>query len=177
LGKVNTPPPVKLICGFIFSGPEVIQQAVQRLQVQLGPIDVQSEIFLFSHTEYYRKEMGQGLGRLFVSFSRLIRRERLAEVKLLTNGLEENLSRTLKGQNRRQVNIDPGYLEASKLVLASTKNFSHRIYLSRGIYAEVTLQYRQNRFQPLPWTYPDYQSPQVLSFLQRARRVYLEQVR
>ena len=167
---------MKLICGFIFSGPEVIQQAVQRLQVQLGPIDVQSEIFLFSHTEYYRKEMGEGLGRMFVAFSRLIRRERLAEMKLLTNGLEENLSQEIKSLKRRRINIDPGYLEASKLVLASTKNFSHRIYLGRGIYAEVTLQYRQNRFQALPWTYPDYQTHQVLSFLQRARQVYMRQV-
>lgn len=167
---------MKLICGFIFSSPEVIQQAVQRLQVQLGPIDIQSEMFLFSHTEYYQREMGKSLGRLFLSFARLIRRERLAEIKLLTNGLEENLSHVLKGKSRRQINIDPGYLEASKLVLASTKNFSHRIYLSRGIYAEVTLQYRQNRFQPLPWTYPDYQTPQVLSFLLRARQVYMKQI-
>lgn len=176
MGTIKTPTRVKLICGFIFAGQDVLQKTVERLQVRLGPVDVHSEIFPFTHTDYYRGEMGENLGRVFVGFARLIRPEQLPEVKILTNGLEAYLSFQMGGQKRRRINIDPGYIEASKLVLASTKNFSHRIYLGRGIYAEVTLQYRRNRFEPFPWTYPDYQTPQALSFLQRARQVYLKQI-
>jgi len=177
LGKVHTPLPVKLICGMIFTGQDVLQHAAQRLQVRLGSIDIYSEIFPFTHTAYYNREMGSDLKRVFVAFAQLVRCERLSEVKILTNGLEENLALEVSGQLRRRINIDPGYLEASKLVLASTKNFSHRIYLKRGIYAEVALQYRNNRFEPLPWTYPDYQDPKVVKFLRRVRKVYMEQVR
>lgn len=176
MGKISTPLPVKLICGIIFSGQEVLQHAIERLQVRLGSIDVHSEIFPFTHTDYYRKEMGKDLGRVFVAFERLIRCEQLPEIKILTNGLEKSLALNSAGKLKRRINIDPGYLEASKLVLASTKNFSHRIYLQKGIHAEVTLQYRQNRFQPLTWTYPDYQDPRVLKFLREVRRVYMGQV-
>jgi len=177
LGKIRTPSQVKLICGLIFSDTAILQQVLDRLEDKFGPVDVQSEVFPFTHTDYYRKEMGKGLGRKFVAFSRLIRQEQLPEVKLFTNGLEENLSVEIEGQKRRRVNIDPGYLEASKLVLVSTKNFSHRIYLRGGIYAEVALQYREKGFQPLPWTYPDYLTPQVLDFLRRVRMIYMGQVR
>jgi hypothetical protein len=177
MGQIRTPDPVKLICGFIFADQDVLQQAVERLQVRLGNIDQHSEIFPFTHTSYYRQEMGVELGRLFVAFERLIRCEQLPEIKILTNGLEENLARQTVSGKKRRINIDPGYLEASKLILASTKNFSHRVYLGRGIYAEVTLQYRGNNFEPLPWTYPDYQDIKVLDFLRRARRTYLGQVR
>ncbi len=176
MGQMRSPESVKLICGFIFASQDVLQHAVQRLQVRLGSVDVYSEIFPFTHTDYYRREMGPNLERLFLAFSRLVRCEQLPEIKILTNGLEENLSLTEGGQKRRRVNIDPGYLEASKLVLASTKNFSHRIYLGRGIYGEVTLQYRGNQFEPLPWTYPDYQDHRLLDFLRRARQVYMNQV-
>ena len=176
MGMIKTPSRVKLITGFIFTSQHVLQQAVERMQVRLGPVDVYSEIFPFTHTDYYGREMGEGLGRVFVAFVRLIRPEQLPEVKILTNGLEAYLSPQIEGQKRRRINIDPGYIEASKLVLASTKNFSHRIYLGRGIYAEVTLQYRHNRFEPFPWTYPDYQTAQAISFLQRARQVYMKQV-
>ena len=176
MGTIKTPLRVKLISGLIFAGQHVLQQAMERLQVRLGPVDVYSEIFPFTHTDYYGQEMGEGLERVFVAFVRLIRPEQLPEVKILTNGLEAYLSPQKEGRKRRRINIDPGYIETSKLVLASTKNFSHRIYLGRGIYAEVTLQYRHNRFEPFPWTYPDYQTPQATSFLQRARQVYMKQV-
>jgi hypothetical protein len=176
MGTMRTPASVKLICGCIFSTQDVLQHAVERLQVRLGRIDLHSDIFPFIHTDYYSQEMGSDLSRLFVAFQRLIRCEQLPEIKILTNGLEENLALTSAGRLKRRINIDPGYLEASKLVLASTKNFSHRIYLGRGIYGEVTLQYRANRFEPLPWTYPDYRELHVIDFLKRARRAYMEQI-
>jgi hypothetical protein len=177
MGQIRTPDPVKLFCGFIFSDRDVLQRAVERLQVRLGSIDLHSEIFPFTHTAYYSREMGRELSRLFVSFQRLIRCEQLPEIKILTNGLEKSLARDSAGGLRRRINIDPGYLEASKLVLASTKNFSHRIYLGRGIFGEVTLQYRANRFEPLDWTYPDYQDVPLIDFLKQARRTYMEQIR
>jgi hypothetical protein len=177
MGQMRTPEPVKLICGFIFGEQEILRQAVERLQVRLSPVDLHSEIFPFTHTNYYEEEMGSGLSRVFVAFQRLIRCEQLPEIKILTNGLEENLAISCAGALKRRINIDPGYLETSKLVLASTKNFSHRIYLGRGIYAEVTLQYRNHRFESLPWTYPDYQDARVLEFLRRAREAYMGQIR
>jgi hypothetical protein len=177
MGRIHTSDPVKLICGFIFCDQDILRLAVERLQVRLGVIDLYSEIFPFIHTDYYTREMGSGLSRLFVAFRRLIRCEQLPEIKILTNGLEENLALDSAKGLRRRINIDPGYLEASKLVLASTKNFSHRIYLGRGIYGEVTLRYRANRFEPLDWTYPDYQDIHLLDFLKQARRLYMDRIR
>ncbi len=177
MGRMHTPDPVKLVCGFIFHDQDILRYAVERLQVRLGSIDLHSEIFPFTHTDYYTREMGPELSRLFISFQRLIRCEQLPEIKILTNGLEENLALDAPGGLKRRINIDPGYLEASKLVLASTKNFSHRIYLGRGIYGEVTLRYRANRFEPLDWTYPDYQDHHLSDFLKQARRTYMGQIR
>lgn len=111
--------------------------------------------------------------RKFLSFESLISPQRLAEIKSLTNELEVRFQRQ---ESERGINIDPGYVEAGKLVLATIKNQQHRIYLGKGIYGEVTLRFRKGRFEPWEWTYPDYRSAPYLKFFNRVREIYLEQL-
>ena len=138
-----------------------------------GPTSHHSPAFPFDQSSYYEREMGPGLFRRFVSFARLIRREALVEIKLHTNEVEASLAEG----NKRRVNIDPGYITAEHLILASTKGAPHRPYLGRGIYADLTLLYREGAFRPLEWTYPDYASEEVRRLLEGVRRRYLEQLR
>jgi len=174
MGKAKLPLPVKLIVGFLFLEEEVFLRAKDELVNQYGEVDFESPSFDFSYTNYYKEEMGDKLWRKFVSFKSLVDPENIVAIKLFTNKLEDKLS--LPG-SRRRVNIDPGYLTLSKLVLATTKNFAHRIYLGRGIYAEVTLRYLKDKgFQPWEWTYPDYRSKKYLEIFNYLRGVYKKQI-
>ena len=119
-----------------------------------GETDFQSNPMPFTHTDYYQKEFGDGLQRVFISFKKLVSPNVLSKIKVSSNTIEKKLAQ----KDLRTVNIDPGYLALAKVVLASTKDFYHRIYLDKGIYAEITLLYQQKRFRPLEWTYPDYRS-------------------
>lgn len=176
MGAIKPVESVKLIVGVLSAAPDLFSQVAQHLTRQFGPIDHPSPILPFEFTSYYEKEMGQGIKRQFFSFEKLIKSENLARIKIWTNQLEVRLARkSLRPGIKRPVNLDPGYLTASKLVLASTKDYSHRIYLSGGIYAEVTLRYLKDRYQAWPWTYPDYQTADYLSFFQRVREIYLGQ--
>lgn len=143
------------------------------LEGLFGPVDMESSLIPFSFTDYYLPELGPDLKRKFLSFGSLIHPKRLAEIKSLTNELERRFQRQ---KGKRGINIDPGYLEAGKLVLATTKNQQHRIYLGKGIYAEVTLRFRKGRFEPWEWTYPDYRSRAYIDFFTKARKLYLEQL-
>lgn len=116
--------------------------------------------------------MGAGIKRQFISFTRLIFPEQLPVIKLLTNEMEQDLS--LEG--RRRVNIDPGYLSLAKVVLATTKDYSHRLYLGQGIYGEVTLTCAKGRFSSFPWTYPDYQTQAYQQFFKETRDIYKMQL-
>jgi hypothetical protein len=113
--------------------------------------------------------MGAPLYRRMIAFKELIEQDALADIKHQTDDLEGRFSR----DGRRRVNIDPGYLLRERFVLATGKNFSHRIYLRRGIYADLTLMYHKGGWQTLPWTYPDYAEPQMQAFLIKVRRKYV----
>ena len=141
-----------------------------------GEIDWESDPIPFDFTDYYEEEMGTGLLRKFVSFATLIDPGKLAEVKIRTNGLEQELAMDTGGQRRRRINLDPGYVDASRLVLATTKNVAHRICLGQGIYAEVTLTFRKKGCAYFDWTYPDYRSDRYTGLLCEIRRRYLDQV-
>jgi hypothetical protein len=167
------PKPAKLFLSVISSSAESINKTLSELEVLYGILDFVSPLLPFNHTDYYCAEMGKVLFRRFASFERLIRQEDLASIKLQTNLLE--VEKTTKGN--RLVNIDPGYLLAERLVLASGKNYGHRIYLSNGIYADLTLIYRDKDYQPLAWTYPDYGEEKVRSWLRAIREKYLIQLR
>jgi hypothetical protein len=143
---------MKLICGFL-GRPDRLEMARWALIGEFGAVDFESAPRPFDRTDYYEKEMGSGLSRVWISFRRLVHPEELANAKAVTNRLEMRFSGP---GGKRTVNLDPGLLDESKLILASTKNHAHRIYLSHGIYAEVTMVYRDGAWRDLPWTYPDY---------------------
>ncbi len=172
MGKVKVPDPVKLIVGIIFKDKGVLVKAEQSLIRRFGETDFQSPFLPFHQTDYYQEEMGRELQRKFISFQKLLSPENISPVKIYTNGVEKKLSR----EGKRRVNLDPGYLSASKLVLASTKNYSHRLYLGKGIYAEIALFYKEKGFRALPWTYPDYRSDGYLEVFREVRKIYLRQL-
>jgi hypothetical protein len=171
MGKITRVKPVKLITGFIFKDEKYFNQSEIILSRKFGKVDFKSLILPFNYTDYYAKEMGSGLSRAFISFKDLISPRALAAVKVLTNRVEEKIS--LKG--KRLVNIDPGYLDAARLVLASTKDYAHRLYLDRGIFAETTLIFKGHSFKDLEWTYPDYKSKEYLEIFSAIREIFLRQ--
>ncbi|MGH7192179.1 MAG: DUF4416 family protein, partial [Candidatus Saccharimonadales bacterium] len=142
-----------------------------------GPIADRSEVFDFSETNYYESTMGGGLWKQFLVFERPMPPERLVDAKLQTNAWEQEYAQVAGHSEPRPLNLDPGYLTAAKLVLASTKDHSHRIYLGRGIYAEVTLYYRGGRWQPREWTYPDYRRDDFQAFFSRVRDAWQRRAR
>jgi len=167
--SVPAPPrPAKLIVGFFLARQTVAETVCGRLEELFGPVDLVSDWLPFDFTDYYEKEMGRPLYRRLLAFKELIDQERLPDIKHQTNAVESTFTRG----GRREVNIDPGYLLLERLVLATGKNFSHRIYLRRGIYADLTLIYRKERFASLPWTYPDYADARLQEFLFKVRKTY-----
>ena len=173
MGKIKEPLLVKLIASVFTAGGELLDEARIRLSQEFGPIDYESEILPFDHTTYYVAEFGENLKRRFVAFEKLVHPGRLVEIKLLTNALEMEWA----VEGKRRINIDPGYVSHSKLVLATTKNHAHRIYLGQGIYAEVTLHFRDGAFRAWPWTYPDYASPPLIAIFNHIRGLYVKQLR
>jgi hypothetical protein len=160
--------PGKLVMGVFLKDKTLMDPVVHDLSAAFGTIEMVSPWFDFNYTNYYQKEMGAPLFRRMLVFQELIEQERLADCKLRTNALEAAFSQ----KSRRTVNIDPGYILYERFVLATGKNFSHRIYIGHGIYADLTLIYREKDFQPLPWTYPDYASAPMRRFLILVRTKY-----
>ena len=178
MGTINPPQKVKPFVGLLVSDFSLLNKCKEALEVYFGPSDMQSPIIPFSHSNYYNEEMGNKISRLWISFSQLQDPGNLAEWKITSNNLEDIWTINHSGKSLRQINIDPGYLSDSKIVLASTKNFSHRIYLSSGIYAEVTLNYRKAiGWQSFEWTYPDYKEAVAVNFFTRLRNKYRQQCR
>ena len=173
MGTVHPPAQVKLFCALLVAPTLPLDEIETVLAETYGVIVLRSIPTLFIQTTYYEREMGANLTRLYVAFDPLVSIAALAAVKHMTNRLEARWS-TLHGQ--RRVNIDPGYLDLAKVVLASTKDYSHRLYIGDGIFAEVTLRYRQHAFQPWEWTYPDYCVPATLTFFHQLRELYKRQL-
>ena len=168
---------MKLITGILACDEQVLSTARSGLESAMGEIDLASDIWPFGQPSYYVDEIGPRILRQFVSFTQLIDPGELADIKHQTNALEQELARSLALPFPRPANLDPGIIEPSKLVLATTKNYSHRIYIGRKMYAEVTLVYDKGLWQPLPYTYPDYRSPQYFEFFSKVRGRLLDQLR
>ena len=166
MAKTHKTEPVKLIAGLLYADTEIFLSTLNTLEGKFGPVQHETEPVAFTFTDYYRKEMGSDLKRCFISFENPVSPEHLADIKVATNKLE---SRNLNDSGGRKINIDPGLISLANLVLASTKDFAHRIYLGQGIYGEVSLLYENRAFIPLPWTYPDYHQPATIEFLVRVR--------
>ena len=162
--------PVKLVVGLLSSDRALLAQAESALAEGFGTVSAKSQELPFTFTDYYEKEMGPNLIRQWVAFHDLVEAEQIVDFKKTTGSLER---RFLGLNGKRRVNIDPGLLSLHNLVLASTKGFAHRIYLRSGIYADLALIFQSGKFQPLPWTYPDYQTPVCQEFLMRCRKELL----
>jgi len=177
MGRPAEAEPVKLIVGMLSAYPGALAEAENRLAEPLGPVDLRSDLFAHEFTEYYRDEMGHPLVRYFVAFERLLRPEDLAGIKRFTNDVEDRLADGGEWPAARPVNLDPGYITPAKLVLASTKDHAHRLYLGEGIYGELTLRYVRGQWRTHDWTYPDYRTPEYHAFFNRVRERLLAQRR
>jgi hypothetical protein len=169
LSVPQPPKPAKLIVGFFLKDKSLAADIARDLTVRLGPVETISPWLNFDFTSYYEKEMGAPLSRRLLVFKPLVEQTRLAAIKRISNALEMKYQRC----NQRQVNIDPGYLLPERFVLATGKNFTHRIYLGDGIYADLTLIFQQGAFRTLPWTYPDYADSRLIDFLTLVRNRYM----
>ena len=164
---------VKLIIGFIFDSEDALQKAGLLISKKFGQIDLESQIMDFPHTDYYSKELGENLKRKFVSIKQLIRPENIYRAKLITNNIEKKLSKS----GKRMINIDPGYITLGKLVLLTTKDYTHRIYLKKGVYAESTLKFHRGTYAPWETTYPDYRSEEYIKIFNEIRNLYERQIK
>ncbi len=166
----KTPDPAKLVIGCIMNDQDLIGQIFSVLEEAFGPVDMVSAWLNFTYTDYYYKEMGSPLFRKVFVFKELIEQDDLARIKEKTNEFEQQFAH----QGKRSINFDPGYMVSSRFILATGKEYSHRIYIGRKIYADLTLMYsKKEGFQTLDWTYPDYASATMLSFLSKVRDKYL----
>jgi len=197
----------KLIAALMSSDERRINEALSLLEPTFGSVELRSGVFAFTYSDYYRAEMGEGLIKMFCSFAKLIEPGEIVDVKLRAIECEKNLlqashntrestdraprsSQENAGQSPtdpqytarqrplgRIVNIDPGYVNAAKLVLATTKDCSHRIYIGSGIYGDVELIYKCGSFGCLDWTYLDYRTSQAIDFFNEVRSAYLAQLK
>ncbi len=174
MGKVKPHPPVKLFAAVTYASTVERDAVLAKIADLFTKIEFKSDIYNFSQfTDYYQDEMGLDLLKQIVAFADTIGPESLPGVKHRTNNFEQNYSQ----KGKRLVNIDPGYISSAKVLLATTKDYSHRIYLGQGIYGDVHLCYQRQSFQTQPWTYPDYRQPQILDFFNQVRNEYLRQLK
>ncbi len=172
MAETEKPPKVKIFCALLYSDKNVFKQALEKLEPQLGTADFCGKEFSFDKTGYYEAEMGKDLKRVIVSFNKCIDPEIFTEIKVFTNRTEKILM--LNG--RRTVNIDPGYVDYMKVVLASAKYGPHKIYLRSGIYADLTLIYSKGKFSGFPWTFPDFRNSLYYNDLLTIRNIYKKQM-
>jgi len=168
MGTVVAPPPVQFFASIIFSDSSILSTLERELTGRVASISTRTEITRFTQSAYYCPEMGDELLRYFVLFSPLAGREGLREMKVETNRIEAEFSK----EGRRSINIDPGYIALEHVVLATTKGYSHRIYLGEGIYADLTLVFENRSYRGFRWTYPDYASPEFILLLNGWRERY-----
>jgi hypothetical protein len=170
------PDPVLLIVAVFSRHAEAFASARSRLEQFFGPVAFESQAYNFHQTAYYEASMGPGLQKKFLVLHSLFPADCLAEVKQRTNEIEAELARTNRYPEVRPINLDPGILSLGKFMLATMKDQAHRIYLRKGVYAEVTLRFQAGVFEPWSWTYADYRLPLVRAFLKEARDFYRERL-
>jgi hypothetical protein len=175
--KPEAPKPVKLIIGILAADHHCLHAALEVVDSKFGKVDLASDVWPFDQTNYYKDETGEHILRQFVSVERLINPGSLAKIKHATNKLEQKLAAKSALPLPRPVNLDPGIIEPSKLVLATTKNYSHRIYIGKKMYAEVTLLFDKGSWRPFDHTYPDYRQQCYSDFFDKVRKRLLEQLK
>ena len=174
MGKVREVSCAALIAGILYSDNNALETAVRLLEEKFGPITIKSEAFDFNMTDYYSAEMGKDLKKIFCCFENPVALETLPDIKLTTNEMELRLAGGNADNPRRRANIDPGYVTLSKLVLVTTKDYSHRVFIGKGIYAETTLRFIGRTFTSVETTYPDYRTPFAINFFNTVREFVKE---
>ncbi len=160
-----------LFVGILFSEKKIFDDIFPVLQDKFGKILFQSNIRPWKYSDHYNKELGTPIYRIFIFFDGIIDPSTLADIKLITNEMETIYS----DAGKRRINLDPGYITLAKVVLASTKNYSHRIYLGKGIYAELALLYKNRQFTPMPYTYNDYKDQSYVTMFMKVRNLLKNQ--
>jgi hypothetical protein len=173
LAKTQAVDPVKLFLAVLWTMPDSLTQAMERLRLHWGEIDFQGEDYSFDLTNYYESEMGSGLKRRLISFHKLVSPDCLSAAKHACNAIEDQLA----GENRRRVNLDIGYLDHNKIVLASFKGAGQKIYLRDGVWADMVARYRQGKYCPFEWSFPDFRDGRYDRELNQIRQTYLKQLR
>ena len=168
MGAIHKPEPVKLVCGLLAADASWLERSREVLERAFGPLELKSEVIPFDFTSYYEKELGPDILRQYVSFEGLIDPGNLVSIKAATNRLEGELSE----EGIRRANLDPGCLDLSKMVLATTKDATYRVYLGEGIYAQSTLYYEKGTYRPWGWTYADYRTETAIGFFNDVRKAY-----
>jgi len=161
------------MCGVLSSRAEHLVSLLDELSSRFGAIDYQGGPLPFDFTGYYNDEMGVPISRYFVAFKELVIPDTLADIKVLTNEIENRYA----DGGKRRINLDPGLISLKRLILASTKDNGRRVPLSKGIYAEITLVFIDGAFQPVPWTYPDYRSDAYIEMMGEIREMYKSQLK
>jgi len=169
MGLPSDPSPALLILAAFSRHEQALAWARQKTEAAWGPVALASPAFEFTETDYYQATMGPSLKKQFFAFQRLLDPVRLVDLKLQSNLWEAEYAALGKHPEQRPLNLDPGYITLAKLVLASTKDHAHRIYLGQGIYAEITLSFRSAAWQASQWTYPDYRRPDFQRFFLQCR--------
>jgi hypothetical protein len=165
---------VKLFSGFIYRDDVTYREIKERLVSLYSPIDLESDVFdFFNFTTYYNNEMGAPLFRRFVSFKTLIQPERLPDIKLSANRIE--IETAVNGN--RTINLDPGFVSDANVIIATTKNYYHRVPLTKGIYAHMEYVIIGKDIRTMEWTYPDYKSPGYMDFFQRLVFLYKQDLK
>ena len=170
MSTLKEPKPVRLFTAVIYKPGSDLSGCIEALEGELGAADFESGELPFEGTSYYESEMGPVLKRKIITFKNLVARERIREIKIFTNSLEKVFSYN----DKRTINIDPGYIAQEHVILATGKGFAHRPYLGKGVYADLTLVYRGDQFRTLEWTYPDYADTEMRALFQRLRTEYVE---
>lgn len=172
MGQIVEPFKVKLIAALLWNASVRIEDIYRRIEKEWGPIEAYSTVYDFIHTGYYRDEFGDRLKKQFVSFENPVDINEMPDIKIRGNELENEFARDVQ----RCVNIDPGYIANAKLVMPTTKNLPHRVYIGKNIYADLQLIYKKPTFQTILWTFADYKEPFNLEFFNKVRDRYMEQL-
>ena len=165
--------PVKLFVAILWAQPGPLEQACGTLRSFWGDMDFSGADHPFDVTDYYEPEMGSSLNRRLVSFLNLVPPDRLSSAKYRCNEIEDQLA----GEKGRPVNLDVGYLDHNKIVLASFKSAGQKIYLGEGVWADLVARYRQGRYCSFEWTFPDFRDGRYDRELDQIREIYLKQLR
>lgn len=179
MGTIHTPDPVLPLAAVFTHYPEAIEWAKEKIEANWGKIVLVSDAFPFEQTHYYDPTMGPHLRKIFFAMEPLMDPAKLAEMKNQSNSWEETFAREFRLRfpetEVRPLNVDPGYVDLGKLVLASSKDFYHRIYVGQGIYAEITLTFSKGKWRDFPWTFPDYREETYHPFFERCRDFIFQQ--